>query len=172
VGLHTQLTELAFGHQYLGVAVPLAIAGGQLWIGFLAGLQSSAILAGRRVWRAVPVVAAVVALIVLIDLLLVPPFGAIGAAAATVVGSVVMVVALGRFLLRAEGLRTPLPAPGVLLAGALTAVVSALLAPAGLLVAVLLAGLTFGAVVVATGSVRRADVRRLRALLARPGVLG
>ena len=171
IGLHTQLTELAFGHRYLGVAAPLAIAGGQLWIAFLAGLQSSAILAGRRVWRVVPVVASVVVFIVVLDLALVPPFGAVGAAAATVVGAVVMVLALGRFLARAEGLRTPRPAPGVLLAGVLTAVVSALLAPAGLLVAAPVAGLTFGAVVLATGAVTRADLRRVQALLARPGMV-
>jgi len=166
IGLHDPLTRLAFGPRYLGVAVPLAIAGGQLWIAFLAGLQSSAILAGRRVWRAVPVIGAVVAMILALDLALVPPFGAVGAAAATVAGSIVMVAALGRFLARTAGLRTPRPAAGVLVAGVLTAVVGALLAPAGLLPATAAAVAVYLTVVLATGAVTRADLARVR-LLAR-----
>jgi O-antigen/teichoic acid export membrane protein len=172
IGLHEPLTVLAFGTRYRGVAVPLAIAGGQLWLAFLAGLQSSAILAGPRVWRAVPVTAAVVAMIVALDLALVPSFGAVGAAAATVAGSVVMVLALGRFLARTAGLRTPWPAPGVLLAGVLTAAVSAVLAPVGLLVAAPAAGLVFVAVVFATGAVTRADLVRVRALAQRSPAVG
>ncbi|HEV3449897.1 MAG TPA: oligosaccharide flippase family protein [Acidimicrobiia bacterium] len=161
VGLHGPLTTAAFGARYGGAAVPLAIAGGQLWLAFLAALQSAAIVAGDRVWPAVPVAAAAMAVMVGLDLALVPPFGAVGAAAATVAGTVVMVGAFGRFLARRAGLRTPRPAVGVLAAGVLAAVVSAVLAPTGLVPAAAGGLLAYAAAVLASGAVRRADVARL-----------
>ena len=164
VGLHAPLTTAAFGARYAGAALPLAIAGGQLWLAFLAALQSAAIVAGERVWRAVPVAAGAMAVMVGLDVALVPPFGAVGAAAATVVGTVVMVVAFGRFLARTAGLRTPRPAPGVLAAGVLAALVAAALAPAGLVPAGLAAAGVYAAAVLSTGAVRGADLARLRSL--------
>ncbi len=165
VGLHEPLTVAAFGSRYAGAAVPMAITGGQLWLAFLAGLQTAAILAGERVWRAVPVAAGAMAVMVGLDVLLVPAFGAVGAAAATVAGTVVMVLAFGWFLERASGLRTPRPSLRVLVAGLLSAVVAARLASAGLVPAGTAAALVYAVVLVATGAVRRADVTRLRVLV-------
>jgi O-antigen/teichoic acid export membrane protein len=164
VGLHDPLVAAAFGTRYQGVALPLAIVGGQLWLAFLAGLQGAAILAGDRVWPAVPVAAAVMGVIVGLDVVLVPTFGAVGAAAATVAGTIVLLVALGRFLARHLGLRTPRPPGRVVMAGLVTAVVAAVVAPVGLLVAVVAASAAYVGVVVVTGAVTRADVGRLRAL--------
>lgn len=162
VGLHDPLTVTAFGARYRGVAVPLAIAGGQLWIAFLAALQIAAVAAGERIWRAVPLMASVVAVIVALDLALVPAFGAIGAAAATTAGSIVMVTALDRFLARTAALRTPRPALGVLIAGVATAVTAWMLAPIGLVVAGAAATAVYAATVLVTGAVTRADLVRLR----------
>ncbi len=167
VGLHQPLTVAAFGARYDGVAVPLAIAGGQLWIAFLAALQSAAILAGERVWRAVPLIAAVVAIIVALDLALVPPFGAVGAAAATAAGSVVMVFALGRFLHRTAALRTPRPAVGILVAGLATAATAWVLAPVGLVVAGAAGTAVYAVTVIGTGAVTGSDLARLRAVTRR-----
>jgi O-antigen/teichoic acid export membrane protein len=171
VGLHDPLVNAAFGARYRGVALPLAIAGGQLWLAFLAGLQSAAILSGDRVWRAVPVAAAVMGVIVGLDIVLVPTFGAIGAAAATVAGTLVMLAAFGRFLARHAGLRTPRPAGTVVIAGVLTAVVAGLVAPLGLVAAGAAAILVYAAVVLMTGVVTGADLGRLRTLI-RPAVGG
>jgi O-antigen/teichoic acid export membrane protein len=164
VGLHQPLTVVAFGARYSGAALPLAVAGGSLWLAFLAALQTAAILAGGRVWRAVPVAAGAMAVMVGLDLFLVPRFGAVGAAAATVAGTVVMVGAFGRFLRRSAGLRTPFPSLRVLGAGVATAVVAALLAPAGLVTAGVTAVAVFAGLVLLTGAVRRADLVRLGAL--------
>ena len=162
VGLHGPLVTAAFGARYAGVGVPLAILGGQLWLAFLAGLQGAAILAGERVWPVLPVAGVALATVVALDLALVPPFGAVGASAATGAGSVVMVVALGRYLARRAGLRTPRPAPGVLAAGVLTAAAAAALAPFGVVGAAVGAGLVFVVVVLATGAVTVADLHRVR----------
>ena len=164
VGLHDSLVAAAFGTRYQGVALPLAIVGGQLWLAFLAGLQGAAILAGDRVWPAVPVAVGVVGVIVGLDLVLVPSFGAVGAAAATVAGTLVTIVALGRFLGRQAGLRTPRPATRVVAAGVLAAVVAAVVAPVGLLAAGGAATVVYLGVVLMTGAVTPADLGRLRAL--------
>lgn len=164
VGLHDPLVTAAFGARYQGVALPLAIVGGQLWLAFLAGLQGAAILAGDRVWPAVPVAALVMGVIVGLDVVLVPSFGAVGAAAATVAGTLVMIVALGRFLARHAGLRTPRPATRVVAAGVLTAVVAAVVAPVGLFAAVGAATVVYAGMVLMTGAVTGADLGRLRAL--------
>jgi O-antigen/teichoic acid export membrane protein len=164
VGLHGPLTVAAFGPRYAGAAVPLAIAGGSLWLAFLAALQTAAILAGDRVWRAVPVAAGAMVVMVGLDVALVPRFGAVGAAAATVAGTVVMVTAFGRFLRRTSGLRTACPSLRVLGAGVVTAAVAARLAPTGLVAAGAAASIVFAGLVLVTGAVRRADVDRLRAL--------
>jgi len=166
VGLHEPLTVTAFGSRYAGAAVPMAITGGQLWLAFLAGLQTAAILAGERVWRAVPVAATAMVVMVGLDLVLVPAFGAVGAAAATVAGTVVMVLAFGWFLERTAGLRTPRPPARILAAGLLSAGVAAWLAPVGLVPAGVAAVAAYGAVLVGTRVVRRADVARLRVLVA------
>ena len=142
--------------------MPLAIAGGQLWIAFLAALQIAAVAAGERIWRAVPLMASVVAVIVALDLVLVPAFGAIGAAAATAAGSIVMVAALDRFLARTAALRTPRPALGVLVAGVAAAVTAWMLAPTGLVAAGAAATAVYAATVLVTGAVTRADLVRLR----------
>jgi peptidoglycan biosynthesis protein MviN/MurJ (putative lipid II flippase) len=144
----------------------MAITGGQLWLAFLAGLQTAAILAGERVWRAVPVAAVAMAVMVGLDLVLVPAFGAIGAAAATVAGTVVMVAAFGWFLEHASGLRTPRPSLRVLAAGLLSALVAARLASAGLVPAAITAAAVYCVVLLGTRVVRRADVVRLRLLMA------
>jgi len=172
VGLHEPLTVLAFGPRYAGAAVPMAITGGQLWLAFLAGLQTAAILAGERVWRAVPVAAVAMAVMVGLDLVLVPSFGAVGAAAATVAGTVVMVVAFGWFLERASGLRTPRPPVRVLVAGVLSALVAARLAPAGIVPAGAAAAVVYGVLMFATGVVRRTDVARLRLLVTSTAAAG
>jgi O-antigen/teichoic acid export membrane protein len=166
VGLHEPLTIAAFGSRYAGAAVPMAITGGQLWLAFLAGLQTAAILAGERVWRAVPVAAVAMAVMVGLDLVLVPAFGAVGAAAATVAGTVVMVTAFGWFLEHASGLRTPRPSLKVLGAGLLSALVAARLASAGLVPAAITAVAVYCAVLLGTRVVRRADVVRVRLLMA------
>jgi O-antigen/teichoic acid export membrane protein len=171
VGLHRPLTVAAFGARYSGAALPLAIAGGSLWIAFLAGLQLAAILAGERVWRAVPVAAGAMAVMVGLDVALVPRYGAVGAAAATVAGTVVMVVVFGRFLHGSSALRTGMPPLRVLGAGVVTAAVAALLAPAGLVPAGAVAAAVFVGLVLVSGAVRRADVARLRALVRGAGAL-
>jgi O-antigen/teichoic acid export membrane protein len=164
VGLHHPLTVAAFGARYSGAALPLAIAGGSLWLAFLAGLQTAAILAGDRIWRAVPVAAGAMVVMVGLDFALVPRLGAAGAAVATVAGTIVMVVVFGRFLRATAGLRTALPSLRVLGAGVVTAAVAALLAPTGLVAAGASATVVFVVLALLSGAVRRADVARLRAL--------
>jgi O-antigen/teichoic acid export membrane protein len=171
VGLHQPLTVVAFGARYSGAALPLAIAGGSLWLAFLAALQTAAILAGEQVWRAVPVAAGAMAVMVGLDLVLVPRFGAVGAAAATVAGTVVMVVAFGRFLRVTSGLRTVFPSLRVLGAGVATAAVAALLAPTGLVPAGVTAAGVFAGLVLVTGAVRRTDLVRLLALVRGAGAV-
>jgi len=137
----------------------------------IAGLQTAAILAGERIWRAVPVAAGAMAVMVGLDLALVPRFGAPGAASATVAGTIVMVVVFGRFLRDTSGLRTSFPSLRILGAGVVTAAVAALLAPTGLVAAGASAALVFVVLVLVTGAVRRADVTRLRALVRGAGAV-
>jgi hypothetical protein len=117
------------------------------------------------------VAAAATLVMVGLDVALVLPFGAVGAAAATVGGTVALVVAFGGFLGRTAGLRTPRPAAGVLVAGVLAAAVAAALAPTGLLPAAAAAATVYAAAVIVTGAVRGADVARLRALARRSAAL-
>jgi O-antigen/teichoic acid export membrane protein len=109
----------------------------------------------------------VVAVVVALDVVLVPAFGAVGAAAATAAGSVVMVTALDHFLARTAALRTPRPAVGVLVAGVATAVTAWWLAPVGLLVAGVASVVVYATAVLVTGAVSRADLVRLRLLTRR-----
>ena len=164
---HDDAARLVFGADYAASAVPLAILGGGIAVTLLAMLQGALILAGDHVGAGLRTAALVTALMVLFDIALVLPFGATGAAVASVAGGIVTVAAFGRFHRRTTGIRTPAPSPGLLTASVLCGGTAWVLSGTSTALAVVAAAAVYVTAAVATGAVTTDDFRRLRTVVLR-----
>ncbi|HVE47582.1 MAG TPA: oligosaccharide flippase family protein, partial [Acidimicrobiales bacterium] len=161
------LVTLAFGPGFEDAATPLAVMGAAQWLAFVIMAQGALVMAGNAVGRGIVVGAMIALVTVVFDLLLVPPFGAVGAALATAVAWTFGAIALHHFHRRTHGIRTSLPRPAPLAAAAGMGLVMFLSRDAPLVVPVVLGLLTYVVCLRATGAVSGADVRRIRSVLAR-----
>lgn len=168
VVLHDPLARGIFGDAFAAAGPPLAILGAQVWLAFVAYVQGSLIIAGDFQRRGVLVAAAITAVVVVLDLALVPAFGAQGAASASLVTAVVTVFAFARFHRAHAGITTMVPPPGILLAALAAGVAAWLLRFQVLPAALLLSFLTYALALVVTRSVTASDVARLQAIIGRP----
>ncbi len=150
--LGAPLATLAFGDGYAAAGVPLAIVGGAYVVQFLATVQG--VLGQATDWLVPSVRRAGVALAVMValDLVLIPRWGSDGAAWATLAATLLLAGSLTR-MFAAGGVRTPPPPVRVVVAGAAMAVTALALRPEPVLAAVL-AALAYAAVLAATGELR------------------
>ncbi len=154
----TPAVRLLYGDRYTAVAAPLAILAAQLWLLLLVSLLGSAIIAAGLGRAVIPVSAAVAGVGIVLDVVLIPTHGAIGAAVAVLGTQVVAVLAFALFARRRAGLRLRPPSAGTLFATA-TALLAALSTRSllGVGAAVLGAGV-FMLTAIATRAIRRTDL--------------
>ena len=167
VVLHDPLARTIFGDAFAAAALPLAILGSQVWLSFVAYVQGSLIVAGDFQRRGVVVAGSITAVVVVLDLALIPPFGAEGAAVAGLVTAAVTVVGFARFHRAHTGIDTMPPPPGVLLAALVAGGAAWVLRDQALPVGLLLSGVTYALVLILTRSVTTADAARLRSIIDR-----
>lgn len=154
------------GASFAGAERPLAIMGASLWLMFLVSLQSVLVQAGDHVRRGVAVVGFTAAATVVLDLVLIPKWGATGAATAMFVSWLCSAVALARLHRRTVGIRTPLPSAGVLVALLVAGGVAVTLRDVPL-VAAAGAGAAYLVTVVLTKAVTPQDIEKLRETVGR-----
>jgi O-antigen/teichoic acid export membrane protein len=161
VALHRPAVDLLFGTGYQDAALPLAILGGQIWLFFLAGVQGSLVLAAGLAVPALRVSLVHLVVIVVLDLALIPFFGAVGAAVATAIAQAAATLLMAAFTRRRLGLRTLLPSARMVLAAVATGVVAALAGDRWLPLGVVAGAGTYVAVLFATGELRRLEISRI-----------
>jgi len=165
VVLARPIAALAFGPDFAGVASPLAIMGAGQWLTFVILVQGALVMAGDAIGRGIVVGAMIALVTVVFDALLVPTWGAVGAAIAALVAWSFGVVALRRFHVRTHGIPTAAPSAGMLAAAGGMGVVLVVTRDLPLVVPVVLGAVAYGAVLLVTRTVTPADFRRLRALV-------
>lgn len=161
------ITRVAFGGSYAASTRPLEILGaGQLLV-FILQLQGALINSSARVWKGLAVTAANTAVTVVLDLILIPEYGAIGAAWAMVGTYVWSVTIVDVFNRRALGFKTPLPHPGV--PAALIGAGLAVAATRGTspFLALVVGTAVYSGLLVATRAITGADIERARHALRR-----
>jgi O-antigen/teichoic acid export membrane protein len=159
----TPAVHLLYGADYANVAGPLAVLAGQIWLNLLVSLLGSAVIAAGLGRPIIPISAGVAVSGVVMDLVLVPPMGATGAAWAAVGAQIVAIVGFSMFVRRRIGLWVTLPRTSVVvatIAGGSTA--WALQRSMGVAAAVI-GGLVYGVLLVTFRGVGRADLALLRA---------
>ena len=161
------LVAMAFGPGFDDAAAPLAIMGAAQWLTFVILVQGALVMAGEAVGRGIVVGAMIAFVTVAFDVLLVPPFGAVGAALAAVIAWVFGAIALHHFHRRTHGIGTPIPPPSLLVAAGAMAAVMFLLRDAPVVVPVVVGSLVYVTGLLVTGAVGRSDLRRLQAVLSR-----
>jgi O-antigen/teichoic acid export membrane protein len=161
VAVHSQAASVVFGGSYSGTSVPLAVLGAELWLFFLAGTQGSLILAAGLAVPALKVVAVNVATIVILDVVLIAAYGALGAAVAMALCQVVAVLLFARFIRRRLGMTTSWPSPRVVLAAVATGSAAWPTARVSLALGVATGLVVYPAVLFATRELGRGDLRRL-----------
>ena len=168
VGLATlahPLVVTALGPGFGAVATPLIIMGAAQWLTFVVMVQGTLVMSGDVVGRGIAVGGVIAAVTIGLDVVLVPLYGANGAAAAMVASWVFAAGLLDAFHRRTVGIATPLPSPGLLTASAAMGLVVFLLSGSPLVVAVIAGAFAYGAVVFLTGAVTPGDVARFRRAL-------
>jgi O-antigen/teichoic acid export membrane protein len=167
IGLHRPLTRLAFGPHYVDAGPLLAILAASVWLTVLAWVQGSVVLASGAVRAALKLSPVVFVPAVAIDAVLIPTFGAAGAAVATVALAAISCLMFDRLNLATLGMHTP--GPGWALAGSSIVSGAAMLALSALgrgwlgFAALPMLPLLLLATRVVTGD----DIRRLGSLVAR-----
>lgn len=161
VGAGDAVVELLFGKAYGDAVIPLRILGGQVWLVFVVSVQGSVLMGGARIRSVVPLAAAVTSVTVLLDLILIPRSGALGAAFATAVSTVIAFFAFRTAIDRWNGLRTPYPDGRLVLAWLLAVAMSTVLGAAGP-GEIAIAAATYGSISVLSGGIR---VRELVAIV-------
>ena len=168
VGLHGQLAPWLFGSAFADAGVTLAILGSHVWVALIGYAQGALLVAGADQRRGIVVAGVVTTVMAVFDLALIPPFGAAGAAAAALLTSIATVFAFASFHRKTNGIATPAPPLGALVAAAAAATTGVLVAPsAGVLLAGAAIALVFVAVAAATQTVHVDDFARVRHLLHR-----
>jgi O-antigen/teichoic acid export membrane protein len=155
--------DLVLGSGYGDAVVPFAILAGGVWVVFVVQVQVALVNAADNTRAAVAMAAAVAAVTVALDLVLVPLLGPAGAAWAMVASWTVAALAYGRLARRQLGIATPLPPMPVLVSTAVmsVAVIALRTVPVA---AVLVGGAVYVGALVVTGGVQRRDVDRLRVI--------
>lgn len=151
----------ALGAEFAAAATPLAIMGAGQWLTFLIIAQGALVMGGDSLGRGIAVGALNAIVMVVLDVVLVPRHGAVGAAWAMLASWIFSAIALDVFHRRTVGFRTPLPSPRLLVAAAVTAAVLSVLRHDALVVSVPAGALAYGAALFLTGAVTSKDVARL-----------
>lgn len=155
--------RLLYGTEYEDVATPLAVLAGQIWLSLLVSLLGSTVIAAGLGRPVIPISASVAVVGVILDVALVPTYGATGAAWAAVGAQVVAVAAFSAFAWRRIDLWITLPHVGVLVASAGAGVVAWLSMPWLDLAAAAAGAVTYAVLVVVTRGIGREDLAVLRA---------
>jgi O-antigen/teichoic acid export membrane protein len=116
-----ELVRTLVGSTYTQAAVALAILGGASVLYFIALLQGALLVSSDRLHHALVTAALLTTGLAVLDIALIAPFGAAGAAWATLVTHLATVVTFAMCLRRWIGVRTPLPHPGAVGAGLVAA---------------------------------------------------
>lgn len=156
---------IALGSEFADAAQPFAIMGAAQWLTWLIYTQSALIMAGDSMRRAVLLALSIAGVTVALDVILVPAFGATGAAVAMVLSWTFSVVALDRFARRTAGVATVLPSFRVLVPTAVMGAVIALLSGLPLAVPVLAGAAVYTAGVWCSRAFTPADALRLACLI-------
>jgi O-antigen/teichoic acid export membrane protein len=159
------LVATALGADFAAAATPLAILGGAQWLTFVIVVQGALVMGGDVVGKGIGVGVLNAAVTVVLDLVLVPRYGAVGAAAAMVGSWVFAVAALDLFHRRTVGFSTPLPSVQLLSATGAMAAALFVLRGAPLAVSAGAGALVYGGAVFGLGALGPADFARLRQLL-------
>lgn len=159
------IVSVALGGAFDSVVAPLAIMGAGVWLTFVVFVQGALVMSGDAVGRGVAVGALNAAVTVLLDLFLVPVYGAGGAAVAMLLSWAFSAIAFDVFHRRVSGIATPLPSFRAVVAtvGAATVLVAFRNGP--VVVSASAGACTYLALLLATGVVGRHDLRRLRIIL-------
>lgn len=166
VVLARPVVAVALGPGFDDVAQPLAIMGAGQWLTFVIAMQGALVMAGDSVGRGVAVGVLNTAVLVVLDLVLVPIHGVKGAAAAMVGSWVFAVAALDVYHRRTSRVSTPLPPFRILAAAAALGVAVFLLRHGPVAVAAGVGAAAYAGSLWLTGAVRGSELRRLRFLLA------
>lgn len=161
IALHDELTRVAFGPSFQQASVPLALLGAQVAPAAIGYLQGSLLMASDHARRGARVAGEITAVIVVLDVALIPKYGAVGAAVASLVTSIVTVVMFARFHRTTSGIITrwpPLRAIGAALA---CGVAAWGLRELPLVVPIAVGGTLYVVIVIATRLFGLADVRRI-----------
>ena len=161
------IIAVALGPEFAGAAGPFAVMGAAHWLTWLIYTQSALIMAGDSMRRAVLLALSIGGVTVILDLCLVPPFGAMGAAVAMVVSWTFSVVALDRFARRTAGISTALPSARVLLPTACMGAVVAILRGQALVIPVVVGAFVYALGVWCSRAFTPADMVRLLGLVRR-----
>lgn len=160
------IVTLALGEEFRRVATPLAIMGAAQWVAFVIVMQGVLVMGGNAVRQGTLVAVGNAVVIVTLDVILVPRYGAWGAAAAMVVSWLVSAGTLDLFHRRTTGIATPLPNPALVASTMAMAAVLLVLRDASILVSAPAGAVTYAVAVVATRAVAIGDLSRIRQALA------
>ncbi len=159
------MISVALGPGFEEVAVPFAIMGAAHWLTWLASTQSALIMAGDHMRMAVMVALRITGVTLLLDVMLVPPFGAAGAATGMVISWALTVIILHRFSHRTVAIGTPLPSIPILASTVIMGLVVAMLRNLPLLVPVCAGILVFLTMTLVTGAFSLGDAAGLLRIL-------
>jgi O-antigen/teichoic acid export membrane protein len=154
---------LLYGREFADVGTPLAVLALQLWLVLLVSLLGSTVIAAGLGRAVIPISGGVALVGVGLDVLLVPPYGATGAAFAAVGAQAAALIGFVWFTYHRAGLSLTRPAPSVLLAAAAAGGVTALTEPALGLAAAVPGAAAYLAALLALGGLDRRDLVLLRA---------
>jgi O-antigen/teichoic acid export membrane protein len=158
---HTLVDVLGSG--YSEAVSPLMILGGQLWLTYRATLLGTILMSSERIGRIIPVAAAITSTTIALDLLLIPSYGADGAAVASALGAIVACVGFAVAGARWGEPAVPWPSPLLLLVGIASAAAAYVVDTSSAGAASLVVGpVLFTGGALATRSISPADLRWLR----------
>ncbi|MDQ6946803.1 MAG: oligosaccharide flippase family protein [Actinomycetota bacterium] len=169
--LSRPIVSIALGSAFAGAARPFAIMGAAQWLTWLAFVQSALIMAGDSMRRAVLVGASIAGVTAVLDVLLVPAFGATGAAVAMVISWTFSALVLGRFNARTTGISTTLPSARVLIPTASMGVAMTALRHQHLLIPIVTGAVVYAGGVLCSRAFMPSDLSRLLRLVGRKRTL-
>jgi O-antigen/teichoic acid export membrane protein len=165
VALHEPIGRVVFGGGYGDVGSSLAILGLSIWLAVLGWVQCSVVLAGARPLRPLVAFAGLLVVVVAVDAIAVPLWGAPGAAWATCGAAFASCVVFDRLNRSVIGMATPMPSLAVVVSALVTGVTAWGLHRAFPMGGAAAALLVLPLALVLTGEVRAGDVVRLRQLI-------
>jgi O-antigen/teichoic acid export membrane protein len=158
------IVALVLGPGYSHAAGPLAVLGAGLWVLFVTQVQVVVITAGLQIRLGLGLALVHLGLVVVLDIVLIPPLGPTGAAVAMTISWLVMALTYDRFHRGTFGARTPLPSARLITASAALGAWLVLAGPRMGLTAVPLGLMVYAVSALLTGAVDKADLDRVRSL--------